>query len=295
MAAYPRRKRPAHAAPEQLARGLGWFSIGIGIAQVVAPRTIARLCGVPVPAPLMVLCGLREIVCGVGLLTQDEPQPWIRTRLAGDALDLAGFGAGALTPGADRRRVAVAGAAVAGVSALDAYCAYQLARRGRNYPPRHETVTIEIGCDAQTLYGYWRELANLPQMMPHVSSVQEIDETHSHWVGGGAGDSRLEWDAEIIDDVPGQRIAWRSVEGSNRFHAGSVQFQPLGEHATQVRVDLLYERQPATLLSALATLCGFDPSKAVRADLRALKRRLEQPGNRGAPAPDRVKFSGAGT
>jgi uncharacterized membrane protein len=283
MAAYP-RKRPAHAAPEQLARGLGWFSIGIGIAQVVAPRTVARLCGVPVPPPFMVLCGLREIVCGVGLLTQDEPQPWIRTRLAGDALDLVGVGAGALVPGADRRRLAVAGAAVAGVSALDAYCSYQLTRSGRHHPPRHETITIEIDCDAQTLYGYWRELANLPQVMPHVSSVQEIDETHSHWVSGGAGDSRLEWDAEIIDDVPGQRIAWRSVEGSNRFHAGSVQFQPLGERTTQVRVDLLYERPPATLLSALATLCGFDPSKAARADLRALKRRLEQPENRGKPS-----------
>lgn len=281
MAAYPRRKRPAHAAPEQLARGLGWFSIGIGIAQVVAPRTVARLCGVPVPPPLMVLCGLREIVCGVGLLTQDEPQPWIRTRLAGDAIDLAGVGAGALVPGAERRRLAVAGAAVAGVGALDAYCSRELARRARQLPPRHETLSVEIDRDAQTLYGYWRELANLPQVMSHVSSVQEIDETHSHWVAGGAGDTRLEWDVEIIDDVPGQRIAWRSVEGSSRFHAGSVQFQPLGERTTQVTVDLLYERPPATILSALATLFGLDPSRAARADLRSLKRRLEQPADRG--------------
>lgn len=280
MAAYPRRKRPPHAGPEQLARGLGWFSVGIGIAQVFAPRTIARLCGVPVPPPLMVLCGLREIACGVGLLTQEQPQPWVKLRLAGDTLDLAGLGCGTLLPNADRRRIALAGTAVAGVSVLDAYCSYELARHGKHLPPRHETMSIEIERDAQSLYRYWRELSNLPDVMPHVHSVQEIDETHSHWVARGPGGVRLEWDSEIIDDVPDQRIAWRSVEGSRVFHAGSVQFQPLGEGATQVRMDLLYERPPATLLSALAALVGYDLAKAARADLRALKRRLEQPGNR---------------
>lgn len=283
MAVYPRRKRPAHAAPEQLARGLGWFSVGIGIAQVVAPRTIARLCGVPVPPPLMVLCGLREIACGLGLLTQEQPQPWIKARLAGDTVDLVAFGCATLVPGADRRRIAVAGAAVAGISVLDAYCSYELARHGRHLPPRHETMSIEIDCDAKSLYRYWRELSNLPDVMPHVKSVQEIDETHSHWVAGGPGGLRLEWDSEIIDDVPDQRIAWRSVDGSRTFHAGSVQFQPLGERTTKVRVDLLYERAPPTLLSAAAMLFGYD-SNAARADLRALKRRLEQPGSRGKPS-----------
>lgn len=279
MAAYPRRKRPAHKAPEQLARGLGWFSLGIGIAQVVAPRTIARLCGVPVPPALMVLCGLREIACGVGLLAHDQPQPWIKVRLAGDTVDLVALGCGTLVPGVDRRRIAVAGAAVAGIGVLDGYCSYELARRGRHLPPQHLTASIEIDRDAQTLYRYWRELSNLPDIMPHVTSVQEIDETHSHWVAGGPGGLRLEWDSEIIDDVPDQRIAWRSVEGSRVFHAGSVQFQPLDERTTQVRVDLLYERPPATLLSAAAMLFGYE-SSAVRADLRALKRRLELPGDR---------------
>lgn len=284
MAAYRRRKRPANAGPEQLVRGLGWFSVAIGIAQVVAPRTVARLCGVPVPPSLMVLCGLREIACGVGLLTQDQPQPWVKARLAGDTLDLVALGCGVLVPGADRRRIAVAGTAAAGVSVLDAYCSYELARHGRRLPPRHETISIEIDRDAQSLYRYWRELSNLPQVMPHVSSVQEIDETHSHWVGAGPGDVRLEWDAEIIDDVPDQRVAWRAVEGSRTFHAGSVQFRPLGERTTQVQVDLLYERPPATLLSAAGMLFGYD-SSAARADLRALKRRLEAPRNRDPRSP----------
>src|SRR5688572_15077405 len=107
MAIYPHNKPPVRGRPERISRGLGWFSVGFGIAQILAPRAIARITGVHVPAPLVVMSGLSDLACGVGLLTQDEPAPWIRARIAGDALDLAGFGAAALVPGTDRRRVAI--------------------------------------------------------------------------------------------------------------------------------------------------------------------------------------------
>jgi len=283
MPAYSTRKRPAKGQPERIARGLGWFSVGIGIAQVLAPRTVARLCGVPVPPALMVVCGLREIACGVGLLTQAQPAPWLKLRTAGDALDLAALGGGALVPGADRRRIAVATAAVAGVTALDVYCSRELAVRGRSLPPRQETLAVEIERDAQTLYRFWRDLPNLPLVMPYVKSVREIDATRSHWLAVGPGGTRVEWDSEIIDDAPNERIAWRSVDGSGAFNAGSVQFRPLDAGRTMVRLDLLYAQPAATLASAVAGLFGFDLGKAARADLRALKRLLERPKNQDNP------------
>ena len=270
MEDFPPRKRHLEAPPERFARGLGWYSVGLGIAQVLAPRTVAQLMGLATPAPLMVLGGLSQIVNGVGLLTQDEPLPWLKARLTGDALDLAALGASTLAPGADRRRIAVAAAAVAGVAAADAWCARELTQRRRRLPPRQETIAIEIDLDAPTLYRYWRDLSNLPRVLPHVASVQEIDETQSHWISADSGGQRLEWDAEIIDDAPNERIAWRSVEGSSVFHAGSVQFRPTGERSTQVRVDLLYDRPPATLAAAVSTLFGFDPASAARTDLMEL-------------------------
>ena len=283
MPAYSPGKRPAKGHPENLARGLGWLSLGIGIAQVLAPRTVARLCGVPVPPALMIACGLREIACGVGLLTQQQPAPWLKVRSAGDVLDLAGLGCGALVPGADRRRIAIATAAVAGVTAVDVYCSRELAVHGRALPARQETVAVEIERDAQTLYRFWRDLANLPLVMPYVKSVREVDATRSHWQARGPEDELLEWETEIIDDAPNERIAWRSIDGSGAFNAGSVQFRPLAEGRTVVRVDLLYPQPATTVAGAAAKLFGFDLGHAARADLGAFKRLMEQAKNQDNP------------
>src|SRR5688500_7839839 len=163
MARYgARRKGRSNGSPEQLARGLGWLSIGIGIAQVLAPRTVSRLVGVPFPATLTVLCGVREIVSGIGILTQEDATPWMRARVAGDALDLAGLGVGLMVSGADRRRIGVATAAVAGITAADVYCSRELALRGRR-SPRHVMASIDVDRAPDELYRYWRDLGNFPR------------------------------------------------------------------------------------------------------------------------------------
>ncbi len=83
--------RPNHSA-RSLARGLGWFSIGLGVVQLVAPRQVARFIGMPGSDGVIRACGLREIATGVGILLADDPKPWIYGRIGGDALDLAGLG-----------------------------------------------------------------------------------------------------------------------------------------------------------------------------------------------------------
>lgn len=273
MATYGARKNRAPGSPEQLARGLGWLSIGIGIAQVLAPRTVARLIGVPVPAALTMLCGVREIVSGIGILTQDDPAPWLRARVAGDALDLAGMGAGLMVPGADRRRIAVATAAIAGITAADVYCSRELALNGRR-SPRHVIASIEVERAPDALYRFWRELSNFPRLMPHLASVQVLDDVHSHWIAQGPAETRVEWDSEIIDEVPNERLAWRSVDGSTIYNAGSVQFAPAGS-GTRVTVELLYDPPAGSLGAALAQLLGRGVAGEVRADLRAFKHFME--------------------
>jgi hypothetical protein len=118
---------PSHSPPDtryvpgnRLARGLGWFSVGLGLAEVLAPRALARLTGVHNQG-LLQLYGLREIACGLDILATNRPVGGLWARVAGDALDLATL-AGADDPGAAR----TAALAVLGVTALDVVCALQL-------------------------------------------------------------------------------------------------------------------------------------------------------------------------
>ncbi len=122
-----RGQAPSHSPPDtryapgyRLARGLGWFSFGLGLAEVLMPDAIADLSGVRMP-------GLREIACGVGILASDRPAGWLWGRVAGDALDLAAAGAAwAEADGERRERACVTAVALAGVAALDLICAGQL-------------------------------------------------------------------------------------------------------------------------------------------------------------------------
>lgn len=284
MARYSRknslRKRTRKGQPEQVARGLAWFSIGIGVAHILAPRVMARLTGVPVPPPVMIACGLRELACGVGILTQDEAAPWIRARIAGDAVDLAGLACGALVPGADVKRIAINTALVTGITAVDVYCSRALGLHGQRASPRHETVSIEVDRSPDALYRFWRSFANLPRVMPHLVSVREIDARRSHWIANGPAGTRVEWDSEIIDDVPNERIAWRSCDGTRPFHAGSVQFVRRPSGGTLVIVELLHESLPGTVGTALARLFGLNPAGTVRANLQKFRAMMEKSPNR---------------
>ena len=109
-----------------LARALGWLSIGVGLAEVVAPQGVARLIGIQANEGnqrLLRGTGIREIASGLGILSRRRPTPWVWSRVAGDALDLALLGSAMRAENTQKGRVAVATAAVLGVTALDVYCA----------------------------------------------------------------------------------------------------------------------------------------------------------------------------
>jgi len=123
-----RRRGHADTATDTLARGLGLFSIALGVAEVVAPRALARALGMKGQEGLIAGYGVREIATGIGILASKDPTPWIWGRVAGDGLDLATLATALEGKNPKKGNVGIAMAAVAGVTALDVYCAQTLSR-----------------------------------------------------------------------------------------------------------------------------------------------------------------------
>ncbi|WP_025599963.1 hypothetical protein [Burkholderia sp. WSM2230] len=110
--------------PDSIARGLGWFSIALGVAELVAPRMMARVAGVETGDGAMRFYGLRELACGVGILASRNPRPFLWARVGGDALDLGTLALSSNRLSArERQRAGVAAVNVACVTALDVYAA----------------------------------------------------------------------------------------------------------------------------------------------------------------------------
>jgi len=141
--------------------------------------------------------------------------------------------------------------------------------------------TVRVARPAEELYRFWRNLENLPRFMDHLESVRVIDQLRSHWVARGPAGTRVEWDAEIHNEVPGQLLAWRSLPGSEVDHAGSVHFEPEAGDVTLVRVILRYEPPAGKVGAAVARLFGEDADTQVADDLRRFKQVMEA----GDPSP----------
>lgn len=122
-----RRGHP-DSGTDALARGLGVFSIALGVMELMAARPLARALGMERHETLLRLYGAREIAKGIGILASDDPTPWIWGRVAGDALDLATLATGLEGENPKRDNVLLALASVAGATALDLYCAQKLSQ-----------------------------------------------------------------------------------------------------------------------------------------------------------------------
>jgi uncharacterized membrane protein len=144
----------------------------------------------------------------------------------------------------------------------------------------HDDVSMAaaatIACSPDVAYTFFRRLENLPRFMAFVDSVQPLDETRSRWAGRSPSGSRLEWEAEILEDRPGDLLAWRSVAGAPVHHAGAVRFRPApGDRGTEVRLEVEFEWPEAPLGRALAHVLGAATEYVAEEDLRRLKQILE--------------------
>jgi uncharacterized membrane protein len=101
-----------------------------------------------------------------------------------------------------------------------------------------------------------------------------VDNGHSHWVVRGPLGSTIEWDAEIVEDRPGELLVWRSGPNADVPTQGRVQFRRLGED-TELEIELRYDPPAGEIGAAIAKLFGVAPQQQMSSDLRRLKQVLE--------------------
>ena len=183
--------------------------------------------------------------------------------------------------------------AAAGINTVDDSKGTRAALAGPRGVHVEEVVTINAPADQ--LFRFWRNLEQLPQFMNHLVSVWQIDERRSHWVAKAPGRRTVEWDAEIISEISGELIGWRTLEGSDIVSAGSVRFQPaFGGRGTEVHVRLQYDPPAGRLGATVAWLLGHEPSQSIREDLRRFKQLMETgevPTTKGQPYGRQSVFS----
>jgi uncharacterized membrane protein len=139
-----------------------------------------------------------------------------------------------------------------------------------------ERAMTVYGRSADELYAFWRKLENLPRIFQHLESVTEHDERRSHWVAKAPAGRTVSWDAEIVNEVPGEIIAWKSLPGSRIPNAGSVKFRELpAGRGTEIKVVLEYEPPAGKLGVVVARMFGEEPAIQVREDLRRYKALVE--------------------
>ena len=140
----------------------------------------------------------------------------------------------------------------------------------------HVRESIRLEEPLARVYRFFRRFENLPQFMSNLEQVTELDHRRSHWVAVGPGHLKVEWDAEIINEVENKVIGWRSLPGGDVVTAGSVTFRPAREgRSTDMSVHLQYASTAGRAGALLATLLGREPSQTIREDLRRLKQLLE--------------------
>lgn len=135
---------------------------------------------------------------------------------------------------------------------------------------------ITINKPRGEVFAFWRELDNLPRFMKHLKSVKVTGPTTSHWVTRAPRGRTVEWDAEIINEIPDELIGWRSLPGARVDNAGSVHFtDAAGGRGTEVRISLQYNPPGGAIGALVAKVFGEEPEQQITEDLRRLKAMIE--------------------
>jgi uncharacterized membrane protein len=277
---------PKSRRADKLAQGLGWFSIGLGVAQIVAPRGVSRLIGVKDAdgnKGVMRAVGLREISAGIGLLTDPKPTGFAVARVAGDMMDLAMLANALTTPENDRRRTAVATAAVIGVGLLDVLASEDLATSTPKvrHPDRSSQrlqirKAVTVNRPVEEVYAFWRDFQNLPQFMKHIDSVRHSGDRRSRWSAGSPEGVTVEWEVEIVEDRPNELISWRTIGISDITGQGIVEFRPApGGRGTEVRANISYEPPGGVLGAKIGRIFRDLPGVKIENQLNILKQIME--------------------
>jgi uncharacterized membrane protein len=133
-----------------------------------------------------------------------------------------------------------------------------------------ESIDVEV--PVETAYNQWTQFETFPEFMEGIERVQQLDDTHLHWVAE-VGGNRQEWEAEITEQRPDDRIAWTATSGKG--NAGVVTFHRLDDTTTRVMVQLDWE--PEGITEQIGAKLGMD-SRRVQGDLQRFKELIERRG-----------------
>jgi len=200
-----------------------------------------------------------------------SPAPRVLAGAAGVALVASGLTLRSLT-GAG---LAVGGAALLVRSISNSPLTHLLGLQGGLEDGVAIQKTMHVYAELDEVYSCWRQIENFPRFMSHIREVTKLSDTQYHWVVDGPAGIPVEWDAEITADVPGELIAWRTVEGSEVQSSGVVQFEPDIYGDTRVHIRMTY-RPPANAVGrTVARIFGADPRRQMDSDLARFKSYME--------------------
>jgi uncharacterized membrane protein len=235
---------------EQLAVGLGWFSIALGVAKLAAPRSVARRIGVRDDESTVALLrtfGARELGNGLAILARPQEAKWLWGRVGGDALDLACLSTALSADDTRLGRTALATVAVLGVTALDVLCAQRLSRQSSTgdetaQPDPYMTESMTINQSIEIVYEAWRDLESLAFMRG----------------------------AEITESRDQEMCSWCSPDDT----IGWVRFERApGARGTEIHVEVRQKPRPPG--QRVVRALGLAPDQQIREDLRRFKQLLE--------------------
>lgn len=146
--------------------------------------------------------------------------------------------------------------------------------------PAQQGVKVErstvINRSAEDLYRFWRDLENLPRIMPHLRRVEVLDQKRSHWQAEGPMGKLVEWDAEIITEREPEVLSWRSLPGGDLATAGSVHFKSLGsDRGTAVTVSLKYDPPAGKVGATVASILGYGLKREMEESLNCFRELME--------------------
>jgi uncharacterized membrane protein len=258
----------------------------------LAPQAIGRLIGLREHrhTTLLRAYGVRELAAGVGILTRPKPTYWMWNRVIGDAVDLKSLRNALEDEGNDSRKLRLAALAVAGVAALDVVSSIRLTSEASpasgEDPGSYKTAdtgsdnviaaVVTVNKPVEEVYNFWKDPRNYAEFMENMDSVHPTTGGKSHWKIKTPPGLTVEWDAQIVQDIPNELIRWTSIDSRNVDATGTVRFRAApGNRGTIVSLDAEYKPKAGPLGAKIGKFFSTIPKTQMQNDLRRFKQIIE--------------------
>jgi uncharacterized membrane protein len=200
-----------------------------------------------------------------------SPAPRVLAGGAGLALAIGGL---ALRSGAGYG-LAAAGAALLTRAIANRPLSHLIGARTDESDGVRVQKTIEVYAETDEVYACWRDLECFPRFMQHIREVEQVDDTHYRWSVDGPAGMPVTFDAEITADVPGEMIAWRTINSKMVHSSGVVHFEPTPTGGTRVHVHMTYWPLANRVGHTVAKMFARDPKTQMSDDLARFKSYVE--------------------